>query len=106
MLDSFAKETGVVRKIVLLDGGEWSGAINQATDYDDALWITLDEGPTMAEAFSAFNDPSKTRIIRKILKIPNSFFEDEKEYENFTELTDITIQGKSIQLRLRVPRKT
>lgn len=105
MLSEFAKESGVSRKIILSDGSEWDGVVTQLSADDDTLWVTLDEGPTMTESFLAFNNPANVQVIKTVFEIPNSFFKEEKQYEGFTEMTDISVRGKEILLHLRIPRR-
>lgn len=102
MIDEFAKNTGVSRKIILSDGSEWNGAVTQVSG-GDILWVTLDDAPTMTEVFAKFSDPANLKVIETVLSIPNAFYEEKKTYEGFTEMTDISSRGTALSLRLQIP---
>lgn len=103
MIDEFAKNTGVSRKIILSDGSEWNGAVTQVSG-DNILWITLDEAPPMTEVFAKFSNPANLQVIETVLEIPNAFYEEKNAYKGFTEMTDISSRGTEIKIRLRIPR--
>lgn len=103
MLSDVAAEKGVSRTIILADGSNWDGTVNVTTDRY-TMFVNLDKGPTMAEAFMAFNDPSKTDKIKTMLKIPTAHYEKEEEYLGYTNLMDINIRGEEITIQLQIPR--
>ena len=87
------------RKIILADGSEWSGTAGEELE-TPSVWIWLEEGYGMAEAFQAFNDPEKTRTIKSVVDSKLDYDTREDVYENYTRLTDIKLSGEKIRIQL------
>lgn len=89
-----------IRKITLADNSEWTGSVAIGTE-KNSIWVTLDEGYSLAEAFVAFNNSQKTSlIVATVESLINPFYE-KKEYRNFTNMIDIKIQGREVLICLR-----
>lgn len=67
-----------MRELILNDGTVLSQAY--AILSSGIMWVYMDGGLTLAEAFELLIDPDKT------VKIKSDAFGEEKEYEGYTEL--------------------
>ena len=70
-----------MRKLTLNDGTELTPA--HAYPVSGILWVYLDNGITLAEAFELLIDPEKTAVIHQ------NDFGVESDFEGFTELCTI-----------------
>lgn len=85
--------------VVLADETTLNGSA--ALDADaDCLWIWLDEGPTLAEAFMTFSDPEKTKTV-----ISHTTSMETYSWEGYTEVGLIKIINGQVTIQLKKERK-
>ena len=87
------------RKIILADESEWHGTAGLDPE-NQALWIWLEEGYEIGEAFIAFSDPNKLTTIKTIVKSNLDYDVFTQEYEGYTNMVDFKLRGGKISIRL------
>lgn len=81
------------------DGSKLNGAasLNEETK---ELWVWLDEGVLMTDAFVIFSDPSKTSVIISHTTSISNF-----TFEGYTTLSLIKMDSGKVTVRMRKPEE-